>query len=538
MKNETKDSMVKKAVIYCRVSTKEQVEEGNSLVSQERLCREYAANEGYDVAAIFIEKGESAKTADRKELQRLLSFCADRRNSIDTLIAYKVDRISRNIADYSHIKVRLKKHNIIIKSVTELFEDTPAGRFMENIIANVSQFDNEVRTERSVGGMKEAVKEGRYVWKAPLGYDNVKLGNKATIAVNSDAPLVKEAFALIAQQRYPTEVIRLMMREKGLTDKNGNAVGRSYFFRLIRNSLYKGEIRKFGGVYDGTYEPMVSPELFDTVQLILRGRKNNVRHYIVQNPDFPLRGFVYNEHGKRLVGYWSKGKRLKYPYYSFAAPGTTIRKEKLEKKFTALLESLAFDTTHLGLLRQFLENHFDKETDNDKVANGAIDKRIGEINQQIDYLFRQHRQGIIGDTLMATRMKNVEAELEDLTELKQSKSEDGIDIPDLIKHAAKALKAPHLFWQKGSVETRRAFQVFVFRKGIVWDGLNLRTPKIASVFQLKELFADEKFTRVNLRVARKNTPLGTGFQGKGKAFQDNGIFRELLLEELRELKNM
>ncbi len=61
-----------------------------------------------------------------------------------------------------------------IKSVTEYFEDTPAGRFMENIIANVGQFDNDVRTERCIGGMREAINEGRYVWMAPIGYKNVR----------------------------------------------------------------------------------------------------------------------------------------------------------------------------------------------------------------------------------------------------------------------------------------------------------------------------------------------------------------------------
>jgi site-specific DNA recombinase len=152
----------------------------------------------------------------------MLAYCGVKSNGINALIAYKVDRISRNIADYSWIKVKLKKSTIIIKSVTEFFEDTPAGRFMESIIANVSQFDNEVRTERSVGGMKEAMmEEGRYVWKASIGYDNVKINSKATIAPNILAPLIKEAFELVQQRLYSTEIIRHMMKAKGLCDKAG-----------------------------------------------------------------------------------------------------------------------------------------------------------------------------------------------------------------------------------------------------------------------------------------------------------------------------
>ncbi|MBS1503771.1 MAG: recombinase family protein, partial [Bacteroidetes bacterium] len=104
MKNEIINDIQHKAVIYCRVSTKEQVEDGNSLVTQERLCREYAYKEGFEVAEVFIEKGESAKTADRKELNRLLDFCTKKKNTVQAVIAYKLDRISRNLGDYSYIK--------------------------------------------------------------------------------------------------------------------------------------------------------------------------------------------------------------------------------------------------------------------------------------------------------------------------------------------------------------------------------------------------------------------------------------------------
>ena len=97
-------------MIYCRVSTKEQVEEGNSLATQEKNCKDYAVKNGYDVAAIFIEQGESAKTADRTELKKLMGFCATKKNGINAIIAYKIDRISRNIDDYSQIRIQLRRY--------------------------------------------------------------------------------------------------------------------------------------------------------------------------------------------------------------------------------------------------------------------------------------------------------------------------------------------------------------------------------------------------------------------------------------------
>ena len=243
MENDSPNN--KKAVIYCRVSSKEQVEEGNSLVTQERLCREYAKRNNYTAEKIFIELGESAKTAERTELKKLLSFCTAKKNAIEAVIVYKIDRLSRNIADYSQIRFNLRRFNVEIKSTTEHFEDNPAGRFMENIIANVAQFDNEVRAERALNGLKEAVREGRYVWLSPMGYSNVKVENKSTIAPNTFAPLINKVFELLAMKKYSIEDIRRKVFEMGLRTER-NMLAKANFNRLIRNELYAGWIKKFG----------------------------------------------------------------------------------------------------------------------------------------------------------------------------------------------------------------------------------------------------------------------------------------------------
>ncbi len=104
-------------------------------------------------------------------------------------------------------------------------------------------------------------------------------------------------------------------------------------------------------MYQGTFEPIISAKLFDEVQGILKGRMNNAKFFLKDNPDFPLRRFVLNENGKQLTGYWSQGKRLKYPYYSFSLPGTTIRKEVLEQKYISFLAEYTLTREHLSTLR-------------------------------------------------------------------------------------------------------------------------------------------------------------------------------------------
>jgi site-specific DNA recombinase len=158
-----------RAVLYCRVSTVEQTQ-NLSLPTQEKACREYAAREGYDVADVFVDRGESAKTTDRPEFQRMLATCRKQRGQIHAVIVYALTRFSRNNADHHAIAALLRGQGIALRSVTEPIDDSPAGRFMEGILASMAQFDNDLRRDRTKVGMRAAVERGRWVWPAPIGY--------------------------------------------------------------------------------------------------------------------------------------------------------------------------------------------------------------------------------------------------------------------------------------------------------------------------------------------------------------------------------
>lgn len=144
------------AVIYCRVSSKEQID-GTSLESQEQACREYALRNNLRIARAFIEEGESAKFADRTQLLKLIDYCRDKRNEIDTLIVWKLERFSRNVADHFLVKASLRQLGVKVVSVTEPIDADPNGRLMETILAGLAQFDNDMRALRTVQGMKQRI---------------------------------------------------------------------------------------------------------------------------------------------------------------------------------------------------------------------------------------------------------------------------------------------------------------------------------------------------------------------------------------------
>src|SRR6185437_7022119 len=153
------------AVIYCRVSSKEQVE-GTSLESQEIACKEYAARHQLVVSRVFVERGESAKFADRTQLLEVLDFCGNRENRIEQLLVWKVDRLARNVADHFNIKAALLKIGVQVVSVTEPIDAKPEGRLLETILAGFAQFDNDIRATRTLQGMRRKIQEGLYPWKA------------------------------------------------------------------------------------------------------------------------------------------------------------------------------------------------------------------------------------------------------------------------------------------------------------------------------------------------------------------------------------
>ena len=476
----------KKAVIYCRVSTKEQVDEGGSLASQEKICTEYALKNGYDIARVFIEQGESAKNANRTELQAMLTFCALKRNGICAVIAYKVDRIARNIDDYRQIRLMLKKHGVEIKSTSEYFEDTPAGRFMENIIANVAQFDNDVRTERSVGGMRDAICDGRFVWKAPIGYDNVRIGGKSNITPNAAAPFVQKAFKQVAENILPTYEIWKQLTKEGLRNKKGKPVSKSQFYQMLLNPLYSGWIIGLGERVKGVFEPLVTEALFEQVQRVLRGRTRRVLQYKRDNEDFPLRRFIRHPSGQKLTGCWAKGRTKRYPYYFFRMKGMTFQKEKLEASFLKFFNKYKLSPYQYGKLREKVEQHLIYSKHDMQKEAALAQKYMDNLKERQSALIKKNLDGIIGDVVLKDQLALIEAELiKSGSTIAACSIHNTKDIAKDFDIVSEYLKNPMAVWQIAPLASKIKLQWFDFPKGVTFDGEKFQTTEICKLFMVK-----------------------------------------------------
>jgi site-specific DNA recombinase len=317
---ENPSTQTTNGVIYCRVSSKEQIE-GTSLESQDIACKEYARNHNIRILRTFIERGESAKAADRTQLIELIDFCRKSEEKVQALLVWKVDRFARNVGDHFNIKAILMKYGVRVVSVTEPIDANPEGQLMETILAGFAQFDNDIRAIRTVQGMRRKIQEGIFPWKPPLGYKSAaRDGTKKTRPDEPDQPLfglLQKAWKEFATGTQQKADIQRLMDSWGVQTQNGISMTAQSIDNFFRNPYYAGILVEpwSGNEYPGQHIPMVSPEDFGRVQAILARRSRSIPHQ-KERPEFPLRGLARCTTCRQYVtGGLSKGRSKRYAYY-------------------------------------------------------------------------------------------------------------------------------------------------------------------------------------------------------------------------------
>lgn len=189
-------------LIYLRVSTKEQAKEGYSIPAQREACLKYIRDKGWILVDEYVDRGESAKTSDRPQLQEMLQRIRDDK-SVNAVVVHKIDRLARNMEDHVVIKAALRKNDVQLVSVTENIEDSASGRLVEGILAAIAEFYSANLANEVKKGMLQKAKSGGCVYQAPFGYRNVTedQGGKLVSVVKVDeneAHFVQMAFKLYA----------------------------------------------------------------------------------------------------------------------------------------------------------------------------------------------------------------------------------------------------------------------------------------------------------------------------------------------------
>ena len=223
------------AIIYTRVSTKEQAEGGYSLSNQDKECKKFAIDNKFSILKVYEERGESAKTTDRTELQHLMRYCTQNKKEIDALIIWKFDRLARNMKDFYFLNNYFNSLNIKVLSATEVNGESATEKLTRNMLGAFAQFENDQKSERVTAGMKQAFLTGHWLWRAPIGYI-MKNGN-----IEPDpktAHHVKKIFKLFSTGMYEqTQLIKII-------EADGIKINTNRMCRLLRNPLYMGYMHK------------------------------------------------------------------------------------------------------------------------------------------------------------------------------------------------------------------------------------------------------------------------------------------------------
>ncbi len=476
---------MQKAVAYIRVSDQRQADDGSSLVTQQKLVVTHAASRGYSVVKVFREEGESAKTDQRPKLQQLIEYCQANKGKIDVLLIPKIDRLARNVHDYSNLKLKFSKYGVRIESVGERIEDNPVGRFTESILASVAQFDNEVRAERCKGGMVEAVAQGRWVWKAPLGYRNIRHEGKGTIEPDPvTGPIVREAFYLIARGHMNPLRVHQWMQETGLK------MSRATFYTLVENPIYVGQIRAFGRTFSAKppFVPLVSEETFYKAKHALRPRlAQNPKQQLAQ--DFALRGVVRCECGRLLTAAWSAGKRQKYPYYRcMHCSNVNHRMEELDRGFN---DFIAYYKTDAGLWDQIAPRLRKVAIKREEFAKAELSRRddeIGRLKELQKKLALKVAMDVIPDDVGKSQIEELNGQIAEL--YANQDLNETISIEGLIEHSREFFSNIDVIWSRADSEAKQQIVSYLMPEGVVYTKTQtVRTPQNPFLDSVKSVFS-------------------------------------------------
>jgi len=463
------------AVAYIRVSSQRQVDEGGSLDSQTKQVEQFAGARDYQLATIFREEGESAKTDQRPQLQAMLRFCRERSNGVRVVIVPKIDRLARNVNDYTNLKVQLSRLGIRLESLGERIEDTPVGRFTETILASVAQFDNEIRAERCKGGMLEAVAQGRWVWKAPVGYRNVRINGKGTIEPDPRfGPTVAQAFRLLADGHQSARAVHMFLEQSGVR------CGRTGFYKLIKNEVYMGRIHAFGRVTlaSAPFVPLVDEITFAQANRSLR-QVSMPQVYQVESDDFPLRGSMLCRCTRRYTASWSKGEQgAQYAYYRCPhCQGRSYRRNIVEAHFRQELRLYEGVEAGWQRLADELKSFDDTVRAESETQRQSGVQRVEELQALMDAIVLKNARGVISDELAKRQIDRLTCDIATVAESIPRRSELS-SIEELIAFARRVFSNLAEEWEHFSLRTKKDLLRFMFPQGILYDPeRGFRTPE-------------------------------------------------------------
>jgi site-specific DNA recombinase len=354
-----------RSIIRCAIYTRKSSEEGleqsfNSLEAQREACQAYIASQKHEhwrgVAAHYDDGGYSGGSMERPALRQLLQDIDA--GKIDTVVVYKVDRLTRSLADFAKIVERLDARQVSFVSVTQQFNTTTSmGRLTLNVLLSFAQFEREVTGERIRDKIAASKRKGMWMGGTlPVGY---KVCDRKLVVNAPEGEQVKRIFELYLQvgcvarlkDRLDREGLRSKARRSHAGKKSGGtAYSRGALYCLLQNPVYVGKVRHRDAIYAGEHEGVIPEQLWDKVQERLRANCKTRRTGSNAKSPSLLVGLLFDPDGNRFTPFHADKRGKRYRYYvsqskihsrSIAASGPTrILARDIEEIVCGRIQSL------------------------------------------------------------------------------------------------------------------------------------------------------------------------------------------------------
>ena len=314
-----------RCAIYTRKSTDDGLEqEFNSLDAQRESCEAYIKSQrslGWVASsAQYDDGGLSGGTMERPALRRLLTDIE--RRKVDLVVVYKVDRLTRSLADFAKIVDVFDSHEVSFVSVTQQFNTTTSmGRLTLNMLLSFAQFEREVTGERIRDKIAASKKKGMWMGGLPpLGYD---VQDKKLVVNAGEAATVRKLFRLYLDfgnvralmREAERQGIATKRRQSGDRTTGGKPFSRGNLYQLLHNPLYVGEIAHKGATYPGQHEAIIDRQTWDAVQRQLSTNATARQSDENVEGNGLLTGLVFDETGDPLTPTYAVKKGRRYRYY-------------------------------------------------------------------------------------------------------------------------------------------------------------------------------------------------------------------------------
>jgi DNA invertase Pin-like site-specific DNA recombinase len=348
-----------RCAIYTRKSSEEGLEQSfNSLDAQREACEAYILSqrqEGWRVVETsYGDGGYSGGSMERPALRQLLADIDARK--IDVVVVYKVDRLTRSLADFAKIVQVFDSDNVSFVSVTQQFNTTSSmGRLTLNVLLSFAQFEREVTGERIRDKIAASKRKGMWMGgRVPLGYD---LKDRKLIINPAEAKQVEEIYrtyleigcvrklkAHLEQRRVPSKVRTSSSGQKA----GGGSYSRGALYKLLANRIYIGEIFHKGNTYPGEHKAIIDRGLWESVREKLAENHRARRHRTNASEPSLLSGIIFDQDGSRYTPSHAVKNGKRYRYYvsrkvihgqSQSAAPSSISARELEQLVLAELAS-------------------------------------------------------------------------------------------------------------------------------------------------------------------------------------------------------